>query len=93
MTELSNIARNIISITLLEVYERWMDSEKAEILSSGVGNYLFGKELDKIQLENFSRDEIQNIGDLIIKNEPEIRELVIQSLRVISGNPYTVYLR
>ena len=88
MEALVSVAQMAVYLSLLEENKKSMDGEVATKFSAAVANYLFGKGADQRHIEEFTIKVIESTGNNVIKINERVRELVIQSLRVIS----TVYV-
>jgi len=85
MSGLASVAQMAVYLTLKEENEKTMDSETASLFAAAVSNYLFGKSADQRHVDQFTIENIESTGNQFIKGSRIIRELVIQSLRVLSA--------
>jgi len=84
MGGLASVAQMAVYLTLKEENEKTMDNETAALFAAAVSNYLFGKSTDQRHVDQFTIENIESTGDQFIKGSRSIRELVVQSLRVLS---------
>lgn len=84
MDGLSSVAQMAIYLSLKEKNEKVMDGESALLFAAAVSNYLFGKSANQRHIEQFTLEKIESTGNQLIKDNKSIRELVVQSLRVVS---------
>ena len=85
MDGLASVAQMAVYLSQKEENEETMDEENASLLAAAVSNYLFGRTPGQDHIDQFTLEKIEYIGNELIKNSESIRELVIQSLRVISA--------
>lgn len=85
MSTLTSVAQLSVALTLNEEHEEEMGKEKSAAFSAAVANYLFGKPINHeiLKQRNIDLNKIKNTGDMLIKNNPGTRELVVQSLRIL----------
>jgi len=84
MDGLASVAQMTIYLSQKEENEGTMDSESASLFAAAVSNYLFGKSPDQHHIDQFTLEKIELTGNQLIENNTSIRELVVQSLRVLS---------
>lgn len=84
MDGLASIAQMAVYLSQKEENEETMDSESASLFAAAVSNYLFGKSPDPHHIDQFTLEKIELTGNKLIEVNASIRELVVQSLRVIS---------
>ncbi len=84
MDGLASMAQMAVYLSQNEENGKTMDIEDASLFAAAVSNYLFGKSLDQRHLEQFTIEKIESTGNNLIKGNPGLRELVVQSLRVLS---------
>jgi len=90
MDGFASVAQMSVYLSLKEENEKTMDSENAGLFAAAVSNYLFGKSADQKHVEQFKLEKIKSTGNQLIKGNKFIRELIVQSLRVLSTVSSTI---
>jgi hypothetical protein len=87
LDELSQIAivlvAQFISNKKFKVNGKVLDDSENKVFTALVTNYLFAKEESPEYLEKFSSRKIESAGLQLIKSDDKLREVVVQSQKVI----------
>lgn len=90
MDGLASMAQMAVYLSQNEEYGKTMDSEDALLFAAAVSNYLFGKSPDQRHIDQFTLETIESAGNQLIEHDTNMRELVVQSLRVLSTVSFAV---
>ena len=87
LNELQKIAmvsvNTYISTKSFKVNDVILEDEENKVFSAAVTNYLFAREHSQQHLDKFTSKQIESAGLQLIKSDENLREVVVQSQKVI----------
>jgi len=80
---------NMLKVKGFKVNSKILDEESNGLWAAAVTNYLFGEGITDEHLKKISSEDIQMVGSQLLEESKNLRELVVQSLRVKSVIAYS----
>ena len=84
LDSLQNLAQLSVLLTLQDEFAQEMDKTEAMTWAVAIVNDLFGNPTSKISTASLDMDEVSRCANALLENKLEYRELVVQSLRVLT---------
>ncbi len=81
---LQRLAQLTVILTLQDEFAQEMDKTEAMTWAVAIVNDLFGNPASKISTARLDMDEVSRCANALLENKLDYRELVVQSLRVLT---------
>ncbi len=87
LDSLQRLAQLTVTLTLQDEFAQEMDKTEAMTWAVALVNDLFGNPASKVSIASLDMDEVSRCATTLLESKIDYRELVVQSLRVLT----TVY--